>query len=461
MPPLGLGAGILVVLCAPDLGRLYTFWRNNGGSNVGIVGGVTSGAFGNLLAPLHALEGLGLWLTGDFRFAPAGALRAAILPGFALIVLVFAVVGAVKRRDVPWIAALLACALIYGYATRFQSPYVQAKALAIAAPIVAIGSGGELVRRLDGANWRSSTTVVIALATAVYCLLSVGSELLVLRDAQVAPGEHLSELRGLRRLLHNRPTLVLFYDDYFKFELLGVPASSPLLPSPIPAAVQPAKPWSTGQALDFDSVSATTLNRFEYVITTRTRAQSEPPANFHLVGSSRSYEVWRRIGSTKPRLTLPESGHPGAILDCRTPLGSRLSHDRGIARVRAAPRYFRVTALAPGGSEHAVLRLPAGRWELSLPFVSQQAVTVRGAGLNVLLPPNLDWHGSVWPVGYVTSSGGPIDLTLTMSDPAPISSGSATQRFSPAPMIAVRIARSSSLPLHAACGRYVDWYELK
>jgi hypothetical protein len=121
-----------------------------------------------------------------------------------------------------------------------------------------------------------------------------------------------------------------------------------------------------------------------------------------------------------------------------------------------------VTALTPGGAEHVVLHLPPGRWELSLPFVSQQAVRVRGAGLNVLEPPNLDWHGSVWRVGDVTSSGGPIDLTLAISDPAPIFSGSSsTQHFNPAPMVAVPLARSNSVPLRAACGRYVDWYELK
>ena len=96
------------------------------------------------------------------------------------------------------------------------------------------------------------------------------------------------------RCFTNRPTLVLFYDDYSQWELLGVPSvSSTRLGSPIPAPTQPTKPWTYGQPIDFDSVDAATLDRFDYVITTRTTYQSEPPPNFHLVGSSRSYQVWQ------------------------------------------------------------------------------------------------------------------------------------------------------------------------
>ena len=453
-PMLAIGVLILVALIAPDVGRLYDFWRHNGGTEVGTIGGVTPGALGNLFAPLHPLEGLGIWLTGDFRFAPAGSLRAVLLPGIALIVLLFAFVSAFERRDLAWVAALLACALIYAYASQYQSPYVQAKALAIPAPLVALGGGRALMRQLEGVRLRS----LVALAAAiVFFLLSLASELLVLSDGQVAPSNHLRELRALRGVLHNRPTLVLFYDDYFKFELLGVPASSPLLPSPIPASVRPSKRWTTGQALDFDSVDAATLNRFDYVITTRTRAQSEPPPNFHLVKSSRSYEVWRRIGPTHPRLTLPESGRPGAVLRCRFEPGRRISRERGFARVRPAPRYFKLAPLTPGRSERVKLALPAGRWELSLPFVSQQAVTVRGGGLSAWLPPNVDWHGSVWPVGEVRSTARPIVLTFAMTDPG---LGSQTQRFAPEPLVAVRVTRPKTVPLSAACGRYVDWYVL-
>jgi hypothetical protein len=461
VPELVVGAGLLVVLVAPDIGRIHTFWLSNGGTSVGTVGGITGNSLANLAGPLHTLEGLNIWLIGDFRFAPTDTFQAGAFVGFALIVLVFAVVSALQRRDLAWLAAILGFSLIYVYAQHRQSPYVAAKALVIPAPLVMLGSGGALMRRLHGADWRSFATLVLAGASILFFVLSFQSVFLVLRDAQVGPNDHVSELRSLRPLLHNRPTLVLFYDEYFKWELLGVPASSPLLSSPIPASVQPDKPWSNGQPLDFDSVDAATLDLFAYVITTRTSAQSEPPSNFHFVGGSRSYEVWQRVGPTRPRLVLPESGAPGAILDCGTALGRRISRERGLARVRPAPRYFNVPPLAPGQSEQLVLSLPAGDWDLSLPFVSQQAVTVRGNGLNVRLPPNLDRPGEIWPVGRTRTTGAPVALTLTMADPAPITSSTpSTQFFGPERMIAVPVARAQTVPLHAACGRYVDWYEL-
>jgi hypothetical protein len=461
LPALIAGACAFVVPVVPDIGRIHAFWISNGGTAAGTVGGVTTSALANLAGPLHALEGLNVWLIGDFRFVPANTLRAGALCGMALIVLVFAVASALRRRDLVWPAAMLAFALIYFYTQHRQSPYVAAKALTIPAPLLVLGSGGALMRRLESADWRSLSTLLVAIGGIAYVSVAFASSYLVLRDAQVGPNDHVNELRSLRPLLHDRPTLALFYDDYTQWGLLGVPVSSPLLGSPIPAPVQPAKPWTYGQPLDFDSMSAATLNRFNYVITTRTTAQSEPPPNFRLVGSSRSYAVWHRIGPTVPRSLLSESGQPGAILDCTTPVGQRLSHGHGIARVRVAPVYVNVAPLRPGESEEVDLRLPAGAWDLSLPFISQQAIAVRGGGLDVHLPPNLDRSGSIWPVGRIRSTGAPVALTIKMTDPAPISSGSPpTQFFAPEPLIAVRLAPARTVALHAACGRYVDWYLL-
>jgi hypothetical protein len=461
MPALLMSICLLVVLVAPDLGRIHAFWVANGGASAGNFGGVTSTSLANLAGPLRTLEGLNIWLTGDFRFAPMDQFQAGALAGFALIVLVFGIVSWLQRRELVWVGALAGCALVYAYAKHSQSPYVAAKALAVPAPIVVLGSGAALMRRLERASLRSAATLAVAAASIVFVWFSLSSDLLVLRDAQVGPNDHVNELRALRPMLHGRPTLVLFYDDYFKWELLGIKASSPLLQSPIPVAVQGAKPWSYGQPLDFDSVDASTLNRFDYVITTRTTAQSEPPPNFQLVGMSRSYEVWHRVGPTPPRLVLTESGQPGAFLNCHLPAGLRISRERGFARVRPAPRYTPLRPLVPGQFEQVVLNLPPGQFEVSLPFTSPQAVTVRGGGLDVWLPPNLDRPGEIWRVGVIRSSGAPTTLTVAMTAPAPVSSGMPTaQYFTPQPMVAVRVGAAQTVPLHEACGRYVDWYEV-
>lgn len=462
LPALGLAALVFVVLIAPDVHRIYTFFHVTGGTSVGTVGGITGNSLADLAGPLRTLEGFNIWLYGDFRFVPPDPLQAGALAGFAVILLVFAVVHGFERRDFAWLGAVLGFGLVYAYLEHaHQSPYVVAKALAVPAPLLVLGSGSALMRQLDRApSWRSFTTIAVAGASIVFFALSFESDNLVLRDAQVGPDNHFSELRSLRPLLHGRPTLVLFYDDYFKWELLGVPAASPLVSSTIPAPIQPSKPWTYGQGLDFDSVNAATLNGFDYVITTRTAAQSEPPPNFQLVGTSESYEVWHRVGPTQPFFVLPgESGHPGAILDCSARSGRAVSHQRGFARIRPVPHYYPLGPLAPGHSESAVIRLPTGDWSLSLPFLSAQDVTVRGGGLDVRVPPNLDRPGSIWPVGQIRSTGAPITLMLTMSHPALISSEApVSQYFTPQDLVAVPAMADQTIPLRAACGRYVDWY---
>jgi len=458
VPAIGVGLLVLAVLVAPEIGRLHAFWVSNSGSSAAGSGGVASSPLANLAGPLRTLEGLNIWLSGDFRFAPTNVLLAGFFAGFAAVVLAFGVVSAYARRHLPWLGAMVALTLVFVYSKHAYTPYVAAKAMVIPASLLVLGSGGALMRWLDTARWGSVTTVGVAAATIVFFVYSLQSSYLVLANAFVGPDNHLNELRSLRPLVHGRPTLTLFYDDYVQWELLGVQVSSPLLASVIPAPVQRVKPWSFGQPLFFTSVSASTLNQFDYVITTRWAAGGAPPPNFHLVGGSRSYQVWHRVGPTPPFRVLPSPGAPGAILDCRRVTEREISRKKGFAMVTPDPREFTVAPLVPGSSEKVVLRLPPGEWDISLPFTSDQAVTVRGGGLSVSLPPNLDRLGSVWPVGRIRTTGTPVTLTLKMSDPGLIASTS--QYFSPESMIAEQATPAQAVPLHRACGRYVDWYEL-
>jgi hypothetical protein len=129
--------------------------------------------------------------------------------------------------------------------------------------------------------------------------------------------------------------------------------------------------------------------------------------------------------------------------------------------VRTPPVYTAVGPLVPNQSEPIVLKLPAGRWQLSLPYVSQQAVHVTGGGLDVTLPPNLDRPGTVWPVGTVTSTGAPITLTFHMTHPGLVTSHDpVTQYFTPLALVAAPPQSDQRVALRRACGRYVDWYQL-
>ena len=463
IPALAIGAAVLLLIVAPDLERLHRFYSASGGAAVGTTGGVQlTGplSLGNLPGALHPIEGLGIWLTGDFRFAPTNALLTGMLSGIALLVLVFAVAASLDRREIVWPAAVAAVALVYVYARHSQSPYVAAKALVVTAPIVVLGSGLALMSHLNLARWRSWMTLSLAVVSVAYVYLSFASEYLVLADGQVNPVNHQNELRSLRPLLHGKPTLVLFYDDYAQWELLGQNETMPQQGATL--QTRPARRWAYGQPYQFDSVPPQTLDLYDYVIATRTNALSQPPPNFHIVGGSASFVVYRRVGPTPPFRVLPAvAPEPGAVLDCTTATGRRLSRRRGFAEVRTPPVYANLGPLVPNQSEPVEIKLPAGRWQLSLPYTSQEAVIVSGAGLHVTLPPNLDRLGTVWPVGTVNSTGGPIALMFHMTHPGVLSSHDPyTQFFTPEALVAARLEPDHRVPLSQACGRYVDWYQL-
>jgi hypothetical protein len=304
----------------------------------------------------------------------------------------------------------------------------------------------------------------LILVSVPYLLLCFGSSFLALRAAQVDPSTHLRELRSLVPVLRGRPTLVLVHDDYYQYELLPVPASNPVVPprlsSPLfPTAVSPRKPWTYGSALDFDSVDAATLDRFDYVVTSRTLFQSEPPANFHRVARTRSYEIWRRAGKTIPRSVLPESGGPGADLDCKTGAGRRIARMRGIARVRPRPVFEALGwDFGPGESDAGFLTLSPGRWELSLAYTSTTPVRVAAGPLRATLPANLERPGTPWRVGVVRGDGRPMKVTVTEERPSPLTgpkdAGNATG------LAAAPVSPGRTIALSQACGKYVDWYRL-
>jgi hypothetical protein len=463
VPMVAVAALVLVVLVAPDIERIRAFYVANGGTAVGTVGGIQRtgpSSLANLAAPLHVLEGLNIWLWGDFRFPPPDGLTAGLLSGLALAVVALALVAALERGRLAWPAAVLALGLLYLYTRDYQSPYVAAKALTIPAPILMLGAGGLLADRLGRVRWPSWSAAALGVLAVAFFSLSLWSSVLVLKDAQVDPTDHFDQLRALRAVLHDRPTLAMFYDDYVQWELLGVPEQMPQQPPGVP--LRPSRPWTYGQPYQFDSFEPSTLDQFDYVITSRTLAQSQPPPNFHQIARSADYEVFRRVGPTPDFHVLPNSdGAPGVTLDCSTRAGRALARRRGFAEVRTPPVYLSLAPLVPSASEQVVLHLAPGRWQLSLPYTSQEAVRVSGGGMHVTLPANLDRPGIVWPVGVLTSSGRPITLTFKMTHPGLLNTQDPiTQFFTPQQLIAVPDRPDTRVPLRDACGRYVDWYEL-
>ncbi len=277
-----------------------------------------------------------------------------------------------------------------------------------------------------------------------------------LRFSKVGPTDHLAELRSIRPQLGKERTLFLGNDDFYAWELAGArvtaaySAGIPGVPSP------PEKPFVFGQPVDFDSLTAATMNEFDWFITTRDAAGSEPPPQMHLVRTTANYELWRRVGEVAPRRTLAEGPNAAAVLNCSTAAGRAVVRAGGVAAVRAPSTGVAVPLIVPGGRATVTLGLSAGRWALETLYVSPLPIRVTGPGVSTTLPANLDRSGPRWPIGEIAlQRATPVPLTLEVVKHllTPVSDAAA-----PAAVIATRLSPDVVVPVRDACGKPVDWY---
>ena len=209
--PLALALLAFAVLVAPEIGRMIefhsfeTFAPNGPG-------------LGNLFGQISPFEALGIWPSGDFRLAPGdGAVPApAYYLGiaFALVLLVYGIVQLWRRREVAILSGLAAAAVAYAAARIGGTPYTAAKAIEIAAPIVALAILWPLCRSklflLAVERPKGTTKPLVGTAIAVGFVLAAGvCSLLALANAPVGPTTYSSKLSDYRKVVGEGPTLVI------------------------------------------------------------------------------------------------------------------------------------------------------------------------------------------------------------------------------------------------------------
>jgi hypothetical protein len=452
----------------------------------------------NTYGPVSPAEALGVWPASNYRLNAAGG---AHLSGLATAVAALAViVGAIwwlRRRQYAVPVALGACALLYLAALATSGEYSQAKALIIAAPpamLIAIRPlliqlGDRKARRRDetlgyredfvpsAGGWRVGWGVlaVVFVAGAVY------SSLLVLRDAPIGPPGHGAELQAFIPKIKGEPVLYAGQDRYAAYELMGADAHVPLVEFPdAEVSPSPEKPFDTGDAyspIDFDSFSRATLNRFPYVITGRAAWNSEAPSGFRRIAATPSYILWKRTGPPpENRHVLLEGTEPAAHADCASPEIRILTSNRGRASlfpgavVGGKGRWSPAGTLETGESASQTLRLPRGRWFLSLQYFSSFGLTLSAPGLHQPLFAALDGQrpntislandGQFWPAGKISSSGDPIRFTVTATDASTLQKLTGyTGKATLGELVAVPAERHRIVPLRFSCNGWIDWYE--
>ena len=99
---------------------------------------------GRLSSPVFPGEGLGIWPEGDFRVVRGDVGLAIPATLLALVAVVAGAALSVRRKLFAPLATLAAAAIIYAGARAFGSIYVEAKALAVLAPLVVLVALGGL-----------------------------------------------------------------------------------------------------------------------------------------------------------------------------------------------------------------------------------------------------------------------------------------------------------------------------
>lgn len=434
---------------------------------------------GRLSSPISPGEALGIWPEGDFRLVRGEVSGAIPAVALALLCVALGAYAAWRRRDSALIATAVAGALIYIAARAEASIYVQAKALAVIAPLVAFTALKGLLGpwKANGAGRRAAWMPTVAVTLGViFAIGATVSTFLALRAAPMSFDDRGKDLEQLAETIDGRSVIFLGLDRFAAYWLRGTLVQSPGGYVPPEVKGRRQKPWQQGQGIDFDTVSPHKLDRYRFAITTDAPFQSTPPPNFHRVAAAGDYVLWRRVGDTPIQKILSgEDGEPGQVAsakgDCTVVFGTL----NGTATVRPKPvvrgpiGWSQTLPFEAPATATRTLRLGPGRWRLSLQYDSQVPLRVRAAGSRERLPPSLDGmylthqgQGAWWAAGsFELERATPVNVSVTAAEPSSLQRLLDVQRRAwLGGIAATRALPARDVAVGGACDRYVDHYVL-
>ncbi len=485
------------MICAlPEVFRLASFSSFKAFNPQGT--GPTVG-FGNLRQPLNPLEAFGIWPSGEFRITPANSTtpELAFYLGALLALVAFAwgLGRALSRRESALPAALIAATLLYLASLALGTPYTQAKALAIGAPLIMVVALRGLLSA-DALPGRRPTCpraaaprggrhgpfaplvgLGVPLLTLAFAAAAAFSTLLPLRQSAVGPDYHLQEMLRMRPIVDGQNVLFLGRDNFVSWELIGSEVYAPITNHYDVEEVHPLyRATDLNAKFDWDNLPQFVMNNFNWVVTTSAAMQSEAPPGFVPRLRTGDFILWHRDHPVGQRRTLYEPLNPGAPLDCTDPAQAKLSRLDGTASVFTVQPVIgkvwhpspELTQTKPGQQR---LYLTPGRWDISLQYASTQALHVTASGGALAAPfsaelrTNLLFRGPspYYPVGALkVRRAGEVIFDVDVADPPLI--GRLLHTESKAYLGGLAATRADparqTVPLRQACGRYVDWYRV-
>ncbi len=248
----------------------------------------------NLLGPLKFSQIYGVWLTGDFRFAPhySVANTAIVLLAGLLFVL-----GCyfLMTNGYSYIAVLAIWVTLISATGLNGSPWISGKTLAMASPIVltviccAIGFI---------ATKFSIESGILAIILSSGVIASYGY---TYHEVWLAPYKQLKELEIIGQdTSYSAPALMIEFSSYgarhFLREL-DAESASELRRNLIP--LRTGEGLARGADADIDEFALTSVEFYQTLVLRKSPKSSRPPGNYDLTFSGAYYEVWQKNPETK------------------------------------------------------------------------------------------------------------------------------------------------------------------
>jgi hypothetical protein len=278
-----------VLLALPAFSAASLFLREDNRSSFR-----DDGELGNLVGPLDPAQLLGVWPTTDFRVDPGDPRTTLVLLGVTVAAAAIGLLFTLERRATGLLTYAASCALGAVAYSALGSPWLEAKAFAVASPgvlLLALVGGTKL---LEGRR----TVAVLALATIVGGVLA--SNALAYRDARLAPRAQLVELERIGRWFAGEgPALMTEYQPYgvrHFLRHLDAEGASELRRRPVP--LRDGRVLAKAEVADIDEFAPEAVLSYRTLVLRRSAGDSRPPDVYRLAWSGRFYDVWQRGGVT-------------------------------------------------------------------------------------------------------------------------------------------------------------------
>jgi hypothetical protein len=280
-------------------------------------GAFTGGTeYANLSRRLSWLQLFGIWPKGDFRTPPASLDTTHVLVGVVGVAAALALVLSLRRR--AWELPIAVATALFGSAlyVTFGSPWIGAKALASASPVV-------LTAALAGAGavFEGGRRVEGVIAAGVVAAGVIWSNVLQYHQVSLAPSSRLAELATIGHDFAGQgPTLMTEFEVYGARHFLrnmDTEAAAELRRHFV--HLRSGGVAGFGVSPDIDEIQLDAVLYYRTLVLRRSGVGSRPPSIYSSVWSGRYYQVWQRPEGPIPileHLSLGSRLQPASVPPC-------------------------------------------------------------------------------------------------------------------------------------------------